>query len=322
MQAEGRRAIRCRELPVRGSGSARSRSPARSTRPRRARASRIVGDRHGRRKPNTTSGSIRGCTNGASASVARFATRMVDGVRPHVRPHRQVDAVARPDRAVREADLAADGSPAGRDAPCLDLAQHRVARRDVEGRVARRDRRERRHAVVRGDQPVRDARRCRSAPPSTQRSPAPAAATTRRSRARSRRPCRSRRREARRILRRYPSAVTADHAAIAPPTPQTKMPRMLPSDAALRGGHERRFGKRRRDWYFDFRAAIQPARRPGASGLGTDDRLGRRSTSPALARSTAMPFSMISNPRSKVESKCGPLEERRRGSRGAGIRGR
>jgi diaminohydroxyphosphoribosylaminopyrimidine deaminase/5-amino-6-(5-phosphoribosylamino)uracil reductase len=41
-----------------------------------------------------------------------------------MRPHRQVDAVTRPDRPVGEADLAADGPPAGRNPACLDLPEN------------------------------------------------------------------------------------------------------------------------------------------------------------------------------------------------------
>jgi hypothetical protein len=53
--------------------------------------------------------------------------REMDGVRPDMRPHRLVDAIARPDRAVSEPDLAADPHPALFDPAPLDLAIRRVA---------------------------------------------------------------------------------------------------------------------------------------------------------------------------------------------------
>ena len=81
---------------------------------------------------NTTSGSIRGCTNAFSGSDACAVRREMHGVRPDMRPHRLIDAVARPDRAVGEADLAADRPPALRAPARLDVVQHRVAVGDAE----------------------------------------------------------------------------------------------------------------------------------------------------------------------------------------------
>ena len=78
------------------------------------------------------------------------------GARPDMRPHRLVHAVARPDRAVGEADLAADGLPALRAPARLDVVQHRVAIRHGKIRRARCDRRQRGCSVVGRDQPVGD----------------------------------------------------------------------------------------------------------------------------------------------------------------------
>ena len=86
------------------------------------------------------------------------AGRLHDGAVPHHRPHRPVDAVARPDRAVGEADLAADRAPALRDAPRVQRGERLVAALDVEVRIAVGHRLDLRAAVGGREQPVDDAR--------------------------------------------------------------------------------------------------------------------------------------------------------------------
>ena len=101
---------------------------------------------------------MRGSAVRASDTTAWPSGACCDGLVPHVRPHRPVHVVARPDRAVGEADLAADRPPAARDAPPFDLAQHVVGRGDVEIRHARADGRERRAALEGVEQRVGDRR--------------------------------------------------------------------------------------------------------------------------------------------------------------------
>ncbi len=78
----------------------------------------------------------------------------LDRVRPHVRPYRLPHAVARPDRAIGEADLAPHRLPPLRAAAALDLAKHRIAIRDTERGRARCDGRQRGRGVLGRNQMV------------------------------------------------------------------------------------------------------------------------------------------------------------------------
>ena len=96
---------------------------------------------------------MRGWTKPASGQRRLPVAGVVHRVRPHVRPHRVVDAVARPDRAVGEADLASHRHPALRAAAALDLGQDIVGRGNVEIGCLVGDRCDGVGSVVRRDQP-------------------------------------------------------------------------------------------------------------------------------------------------------------------------
>jgi hypothetical protein len=69
-------------------------------------------------------------------------------------PHRLPDAVARPDGAVGETDLATDGAPALRATPPFDLREDAITFGYGETGQARGDRRKRLPAIVGRDQKI------------------------------------------------------------------------------------------------------------------------------------------------------------------------
>ena len=87
----------------------------------------------------------------------RVAVRCVDQRPvPDASPHRRLDAVRLPQRPVGEPDLAADRLPAVRATHGLDVREHLVGGREIEGRVLVGERRDLLAVVVDGEQPARD----------------------------------------------------------------------------------------------------------------------------------------------------------------------
>ena len=120
-------------------------------------AARVAGRRQRRRQPEHDLGLDARLVQAGQrrASPRRRARARPCGPTP--RPHRPVDAIARPDRAVGEADLAADRAPAS--APTRRSCrsrEHLVRALDVELRIGVGDRRELRAAVGGGEQPLDD----------------------------------------------------------------------------------------------------------------------------------------------------------------------
>ena len=188
-------------------------------------------------RPNTTSGSMRGSTMRASDRSRDAIGRVLHRLAPRMRPHRLIDAVAWPDRAVGETDLATDRLPpvTRRDAARSRAARRRQRQVELRHPAGDRARANCRRACAASSASATAAESRRASPHEAEavRSSTVSASHT----AGRRRPCRRRPRPARPPTPLQPSDATTAQPVMPPASPLDDDADHAPGDRAQRMGH-------------------------------------------------------------------------------------